>query len=1346
MLVPKLRHYSCRILIFLICLSLLVPAFAAQAQTPGTPSPSAPGNGTVTTVVNYPPLGIPVVSWTPVPGATQYRVQFSRDAGFSGWPPINVTTDNTSYTPLDLTSTVLQDGEWYWRVKVERPSGGEYSQASLFIKNWASENAPQLVSPAPDATIDFYGGTTFSWAPVKGAAAYRFEISASLDNFATPLYYATNIVPTSHQPNAKMADNNALYWRVIPLDPGGNQGAPSEVREFSQSYGSPAYSPQDIPALLAPADFSTPEFTPTFRWKAVRGVQSYTLQYTSAPGCNFNAPGTISIPTRNTTYTPIVALPNDTNYCWRVRAVSGSSTSEWSDTWEFVKKWYIQPQLLTPNNNYQYVRYPILSWTPVPGAARYKVEVNNQNSFPPGWQGWTEHTANTTYNKPDRALSHAHPTDDQWYWRVTPVDFNNNEGMPSDVFSFRGIQGQPHVSNFPAPQLIYPLYYYNPDPPLQPYFEYEKEDRTVPLPVFTWHRTLSGTNQWEVNAYRIQIASSPHFPIILWEYDTENLSAAPLMGQFNPAPGGIYYWRVCALNMKGGNCLIDTATNQPMWSQVWKSRIDTTKGLTPTVGPAPTLLRPIHSSESVESFPLLEWWPLQGASQYQVQISIDPGFASQHIVDNAVVDYPVYTPTEKLSYYPGTGTGLPYGTYYWRVRSTTAGSPWSNPWRFQVAAQSHWVQTRTLGVEANKHLIGYDTPGDASEPYDLTSLYAVQSASAWHFGFEGHPLDGNTAYVLYLDLDHKDGFGGSSDPRGYSVSTITPHMPEYAVYILATAPTYSFDANNVLIYRWTGSNWAPPVTLLSVGGQIHPTSTLHNIDENLGEESRMLDPLDPNGALCEEKHQTNPLHREGRICEENLQKDLLYQDDIVFEENPQADSLYIELRIPNTAIGMEAVTGSAVVSLFSVNTSTGQVQDSVPSGNHTLLNRFASVSEKMSPAQPLTNISGDPSTYPSVLPFFWHWPNAAHWAAYRVEVARDPAFTTVNYSYTLTSSVAYLAAPLNTPLWDLIGDNTYYWRVRPQYLSSGGAWSEPVRFERKGFVPQDPKISVSFATPTFSWDTVEGAEAYVLQVSANSGFSSTVVNVTTPNTSYTPTDTLANGTYYYRVLARRYNNIQGQWSTTQTFSLNLPTPTYTSLTPNDPAQATIFPRTPTLCWDHLLVSHQGIPILAAWKYRVQVSRTAAFSTIYDNIDTEQRCWTPTKGYDDGTYYWRVAMIDGQGKLGEYTPPAQFYKQYGITTKVRPAHGATISGEPEFVWTPVDGAAKYRLEVSENPSFSPTFEAITTVNTRYTGVKAYDVSKPYFWRVAIIDRDNKQGPFTDVALLASNRLFLPLITR
>src|SRR3970282_2175824 len=86
---------------------------------------------------------------------------------------------------------------------------------------------------------------------------------------------------------------------------------------------------------------------------------------------------------------------------------------------------------------------------------------------------------------------------------------------------------------------------------------------------------------------------------------------------------------------------------------------------------------------------------------------------------------------------------------------------------------------------------------------------------------------------------------------------------------------------------------------------------------------------------------------------------------------------------------------------------------------------------------------------------------------------------------------------------DLIGDNTYYWHVRPVYnstTSERGAWSQAGRFERQGFVPQNLQTSVTFATPTFTWDMVEGARSYDLQVDGDPNFGSADISINTaPN-------------------------------------------------------------------------------------------------------------------------------------------------------------------------------------------------------------------------------------------------------
>src|SRR5436305_1726295 len=206
---------------------------------------------------------------------------------------------------------------------------------------------------------------------------------------------------------------------------------------------------------------------------------------------------------------------------------------------------------------------------------------------------------------------------------------------------------------------------------------------------------------------------------------------------------------------------------------------------------------------------------------------------------------------------------------------------------------------------------------------------------------------------------------------------------------------------------------------------------------------------------------------------------------------------------------------------------------------------------------------------------------------------------------------------------------------------------------------------------------LEGNRYYEIQIHQDPNFGSPDVSATPERNSFTPIATLASGVYYWRVRARQYGgsniasaDVIGDWTPTLTFTLNLPAPIGLSHTP-----AGVVAQAPTLCWSPLITSASGDPVLAAYKYRVQVSKDASFSTIFDTADTEQECWTPAKGYDDGTYYWHVAMIDGNTtpRVGSYSPTAHFTKQYVIPQLISPAGGASAQ-TPTFAWTVVAGAA------------------------------------------------------------------------
>jgi sugar lactone lactonase YvrE len=1497
-----LRVLACVVMLSSILIS---PVSLSPVYALDVPVLIAPIDGSTTTVVDSPPLGIPEFKWGSVTGATKYRLQVSGDIAFTS-TIINITTPNTTYTPTNSVS--FSDVVWYWRVRVEEPSPvGSYSTIWMFTKQWATPaNSPGLISPDNGSTIDFYDDPVFSWDPVTGAARYKLQIYSSPGGWST-LDYSATILATTHQPKDKLT-RGLYYWRVLPVDPNNRDGTPSEERSFNASYNY-------VPTLLEPDNFANPTFTPTFRWTAVRGARYYHLQYSTDP--TFGS--FTNIYTRNTTYTPTSTMPNDVNYYWRVQTYSGNSISDWSPSRSFIKRWYIRPVLLAPTNLYQHQRFPIFSWTPVPGARNYLVEISTEPGFSPLCD--SGYTANTIFNPRDTRCSNG-----LYYWRVTPYDGNGRVGVTSDNQSYVSYKDSV------APHQVYPLYYYLPDnyPGFPGVETHPHEDRTVALPIFIWHRIFVPAldpNEGEVyaEAYRLQVDDDPLFGSVDWSVDTENLVAAPTSGNsFTPFPDRDYYWRVIPLN--GG-------IEDGEWSQVWKTRIDLSQGLTPTTGTAPELIRPADGFEFAETTPLLEWFPLSGATSYEVEISTDESFSTT--VNTATVPYPAYAPTQSLA--QRSLGDLDFGTYYWRVHEP--GGDWSEIRRFQIAAQSRWQYTRTIGDANNQLQIGSDPASDVGSDYDLTNLQAAQSGSYWYFGFHvpsSPSLD--VTYALYLDLDHVDDSGADSDARNYTVTAIPAHQPEYAIYVFQESG--NFDPSKVYLYQWTGSNWGTVNVLNSIGGAVasgkmywtdsgdqmvqraniegsniedlvtstdglsEPTGIALDVDaekmywtdygtdmiQRANFDGSIIEDLvtgldtprgialdvaggkmywtdsgtgkiqranldgssvedlitgvgSPRGIAldlsagkmywCEDT--SNKIQRAnldgsniedlvttglntprgialdvaggkmywtdsgtGKIQRANLDgssvEDLITGmgsprgialdlsagkmywcedtsnkiqranlngsniEDLVTAglDIPQGIALdkrdYVEIEVPNTAIGYGVTTGSYSISLFSLPASSpGQPQDSVPSDPNVPgtgpISRFANVTERMNLAMPPNDAGVDPTTYPSILPFFWDWPVLAPWSGAAMEAHLDQAFTSKVAEYSLGSSDVYWVNTSHAWDDDFQGDNTYYWRIQPRYRVGGntylGTWSQGWRFERQGFIPENLQTSVTFATPTFSWDMVEGAESYDLQVDDDPGFGSTAINVNTRQNSYTHAATLANATYNWRVRVRRNGGVINDWTSAQTFTLSLPIPA--DLNHKPPG---VVGRAPTLCWTPLIVSSGGYPVLAAWKYSVQVSKEPTFSSIFDEIDTEQSCWTPTKGYDDGEYYWHVAMIDGDGKLGEYSSYQTFTKQYPATTLVSPTTGDTISSTPTFVWTPVDGAARYKLEVSLYPTFSPTYESITTNNTRYTPTKIYP-DDTYYWRVAIIDADNKMGPFNNATIILTEypyKIYLPLVLR
>ncbi|MFH1485979.1 MAG: hypothetical protein ABIH46_07910, partial [Chloroflexota bacterium] len=105
---------------------------------------------------------------------------------------------------------------------------------------------------------------------------------------------------------------------------------------------------------------------------------------------------------------------------------------------------------------------------------------------------------------------------------------------------------------------------------------------------------------------------------------------------------------------------------------------NTLKVLSDTSGATPTLLSPANGSGGIARVAALNWTPIPGATEYEVQLGLSPTLAGSGRKTTNV------SAIETIQWYSGDGM-TPGGTFYWRVRvyAPVTGS-WSDIWSFTI--------------------------------------------------------------------------------------------------------------------------------------------------------------------------------------------------------------------------------------------------------------------------------------------------------------------------------------------------------------------------------------------------------------------------------------------------------------------------------------------------------------------------------------------------------------------------------------------------------------------------------------------------------------------------------------
>lgn len=332
---------------------------------------------------------------------------------------------------------------YLWRVTRGRAALAAIAVSALVAVTSGSA-APQRTSLAAPAPIAPARGKTvqalpaFGWRGVGGADHYEFQIAADprfnspvigsgKDSFATRNTWATvdETIP-----------NGTYWWHVRAVSKSGGVSAWSAPRSIRKQW-------TFVPRLLAPARGAQIRFPTTplvLRWSPVPYAGKY-LVYLATDRDLGTLVGDKPIETAGVSFSPSVTLAIG-KYYWAVTPVDAQGNrGERSRTGSFHWAWNSQTtprvaDLVAAQEHFD----PQLSWTAVPGAARYEVEINPSKDWAVGSKVCCKDPVVTTTFSPTDLLPN-----NRYYWRVRAINVDGNAGQwnigPTFTKVFDNIEG-----------------------------------------------------------------------------------------------------------------------------------------------------------------------------------------------------------------------------------------------------------------------------------------------------------------------------------------------------------------------------------------------------------------------------------------------------------------------------------------------------------------------------------------------------------------------------------------------------------------------------------------------------------------------------------------------------------------------------------------------------------------------------------------------------------------------------------------------------------------------------------------------------------------------------------------
>jgi hypothetical protein len=544
--------------------------------------------------------------------------------------------------------------------------------------------SPQQIAPAEGASVAEL--PSFSWKPVRKADRYEFQIAAD-SGFNSPVlgrgedhFFTRNTRATLK----KTVPNGRYFWRVRAVTKSGGISRWSEGRALRKAWTASA----TLQAPLAGAPLSFPASPLRLSWSPVAGAAHYLVSIATDPqlGSLVRETAAAAGPTETaaTTFTRADSFAPGTYY-WGITPVDAqgnkgapSPVASFSWLWPSTTTPRLTDLVEAPE-----VMDPQFAWDPVPGAAKYEVEVNSSQDFAPGSKVCCSAATIATALTPTVLFK-----DNAYYWRVRAIDADGNAGVWNNGPSFtKAFAKAPPVTAPIVKNLRMRDNVVDPGADASPAAGYQTQ-----VPILTWD-PVPGAASYHVEV--VPFAGACNWtvsPSAKWDVVTASTAWTPLGTSWNGSKphqdahavatdgstalsvGTSYCARVrprsnrdsTGADVYGDYTQLNDGTGASFTFTGYPAGGPCTPSCTPSHLGSGDYLAPAGGTATTRA-PLLTWKPLAGFQTYFVLVSKDASFSN--IVDYAFTRIPAYAPrtSQGPKTYPDETT-----LYHWVVLPATA--------------------------------------------------------------------------------------------------------------------------------------------------------------------------------------------------------------------------------------------------------------------------------------------------------------------------------------------------------------------------------------------------------------------------------------------------------------------------------------------------------------------------------------------------------------------------------------------------------------------------------------------------------------------------------------------------